>query len=118
MVKWLENDEVVKKLSELDTKCDKNTESIKILDQKVEDIHRLTTSVELIAKDISYVKSDVSDVKESQNKLSEEIKIVKSASSEKKARFLDDITSKIAWLAIGGFAIYILSQLLPQIYNN
>lgn len=96
------------------------------LSEKVDDIHKMATSIELIAHDMSYMKTDVSDLKEgqselkndfkkSQEEMKEKIKAVEDAPMKKTVSKVDTIKDKIVWLFIGGVVVYLLTQIFPNI---
>ena len=80
----------------------------------------------MIAHDMSFMKNDVSDLKDgqtelkddfkkSQEELKERIKEVEDAPAKKVASKVDTIKDKILWLVIGGVVVFLLTQLLPNI---
>lgn len=120
----MNNEEIAQKLTELECKTESNTENIKILDHKVDDIHRIATSVELIAKDMTYIKADMAEVKNgqknlqaSQEVLQTKITDVENSSAKRKEKFLDNLSDKAWWLIIGGIIAGLLAMILPQIFG-
>lgn len=94
--------------------------------EKVDDIHRMATSIELIAHDMSYMKTDVSELKDGQSELRSDFKKsqeeirgkfqdIETEPLKKKSSFLDFIKDKALVIIVTGLIIYILTQLFPQI---
>ena len=120
------DEETIKKVAEHEVRLNTLETNQKDLTRKVEDIHTIATSVELIANNVDHMKSDVSDLKEGQIELKEDfrqsnqelkdrIKDVETAPDKKKASKLDAILDKLIWIVVGGIAVYLLTQILPNI---
>lgn len=121
----MNNEDIDHRLTQLECQTKTNTEDIEALDHKVDDLHRIATSVEIIANDMSYIKTDISEVKSgqqelknSQEDLKNKITDVENSSAKKKEKVIDDLVSKLLWLVIGGLAAGILVYILPQFFNN
>ena len=105
----------------------KNVEENQVqMKEKVDDIHRMATSIELIAHDMSYMKTDVSelkdgqselrsDFKKSQEELRGKIQDIESEPLKKKSSFVDFLKDKALVIIVTGLIIYLLTQLFPQI---
>lgn len=120
------NDQTISKVAEHEVRIKNLEDGQKELTRKVEDIHTIATSVELIANNVDHMKSDVSELKEGQQELKEDfrqsnqelkdrIKDVEAAPDKKKAGKLDAIFDKLIWIVVGGIAVYLLTQILPNI---
>lgn len=119
-------DQIIKQVAEHEVRINALESGQKELTHRVEDIHKIATSVELIANNVDHMKSDVSELKtgqadlredfrQSQQELKDKIKDVESAPDKKTASKLDAIKDKAIWLIAGGLLVYILSQILPNI---
>ena len=105
----------------------KNVEENQVqMKEKVDDIHRMATAIELIAHDMSYMKTDVSelkdgqselrsDFKKSQEELRGKIQDIESEPLKKKSSFVDFLKDKALVIIVTGLIIYLLTQLFPQI---
>jgi chromosome segregation ATPase len=125
------NEDMAAKVAEHDTriKCVEGDiseikDNIKIVNDKVEDIHRISINMERISSDVGYIKTDLSEVKENQKDLSatqsemkEKLADVEVQSDIKKSKLFDDFLSKIWWLIIGGAIAYLLTQAFPNIFT-
>lgn len=119
-------DQIIKQVAEHEVRINALESGQKELTHRVEDIHKIATSVELIANNVDHMKSDVSELKEGQQELKEDfrqsnqelkdrIKDVENAPDKKKAGKLEAILDKLVWIVIGGIAVYLLTQILPNI---
>ena len=87
-------EQIIQKVAEHDVRIGTLEENQKELTHRVEDIHKIATSVELIANNVDHMKGDVSELKAGQTEL------------------------KIIWLVVGGVVAFILAQLLPNIFSK
>ena len=96
------------------------------LKEKVDDIHRMATSIELIAHDMSYMKTDVSelkdgqselknDFKKSQEELKDRIQVIEQEPMKKEGSKFVAIKDKLFWIILTAIAVYTLTQLFPGI---
>lgn len=123
-------DELISKLStqvaEHEVRIKNVEENQAQMKEKVDDIHRMATSIELIAHDMSYMKTDVSELKDGQSELRSDFKKsqeeirgkfqdIETEPLKKKSSFLDFIKDKALVIIVTGLIIYILTQLFPQI---
>lgn len=120
----MDSNDIDHRLTQLECQTKTNVEDIKALDYKVDDLHRIATSVEIIANDMSYIKTDISEVKSgqeelkhSQEDLKNKITDVENSSAKKKEKVVDDILSKILWLVVGGILTGVLAIVLPQFFK-
>lgn len=114
----MDNNEMSQKLAEHDVLIRETAEDIKALEHKVDDLHRIATSVELIAQDMTHIKSDISEVKSNQDSMKRDIAEVKNADNQRKALMVDNIKDKLLWLFIGGIAAGLLATVLPQFFKQ
>lgn len=122
-------EKIIQQVAEHEVRIDKLEENQKELKHRVEDIHKIATSVELIATNVDHMKGDVSELKDgqaelkedfrnSQQELKDRIKEVEDAPAKKTASAWDAIKEKIIWLVVGGIVTFILVQLLPNIFSK
>lgn len=122
-------EKIIQQVAEHEVRLDNLEEGQKELKHRVEDIHKIATSVELIATNVDHMKGDVSELKDGQSELKEDfrnsqqelkdrIKEVEDAPAKKTASALDAIKEKIIWLVVGGIVTFILVQLLPNIFSK
>jgi predicted nuclease with TOPRIM domain len=94
--------------------------------EKIDDIHRMATSIELIAHDMSYMKTDVSelkdgqselrtDFKKSQEELRGKIQDLELEPIKKESSILKFLKDKAAVIIVTALIIYMLTQLFPQL---
>lgn len=114
--------ELAVRLQEVDSRSRSNEhrlndheKEIKELRDKQDAIYELTSSVKSIATDMNYIKEDVKEVKTGQDKLNEKVTILENRPANETKKRFDDIKDKLIWLLIGGFAVGLLSALLPNI---
>lgn len=122
-------EKIIQQVAEHEVRLDNLEEGQKELKHRVEDIHKIATSVELIATNVDHMKGDVSELKvgqtelredfrSSQQELKDKIKEVEDAPAKKTASAWDAIKEKIIWLVVGGIVTFILVQLLPNIFSK
>ena len=122
-------EKIIQQVAEHEVRIDKLEENQKELKHRVEDIHKIATSVELIATNVDHMKGDVSELKDgqaelkedfrnSQQELKDRIREVEDAPAKKTASVWESIKDKIIWLFVGGVAAFILAQLLPNIFSK
>lgn len=99
------------------------------LKEKVDDIHRMATSIELIANDMSYMKTDVSELKDGQMELKNDFKKsneeirgkiqeIEEEPMKKESSKFEAIKDKIFWIILTAIVVYLLTQLFPMINWN
>jgi uncharacterized alpha-E superfamily protein len=125
----MENEEIIK-LTEVDARSRSNSHQIEEIKEEIKDIkneqkaiYELTSSVKLIAQDMSSIKDSVNDVKQGQkileNKMDEQITDVKQkiekVDEKSKVDFLSYIKEKILPFALGGGCIYGVIEFLKFI---
>jgi uncharacterized protein YoxC len=87
-------------------------------------IYKIATSVELMAKDLQGLKSDVGEIRDKQNSLSskmdqeigrvkDRIETVDEKDGKRALKFLSSMGEKLAWLVIGAIAAYFLYAAFP-----
>lgn len=112
------------RLTQVECQVRNNTEEIKAIDHKVDDLHRIATSVEIIANDMTHIKNDISEVKSGQEELKHnqddlksKIVDVENSSARRKEKMVDGVIEKLLWLFIGGIATGMLAYVLPQFFK-
>ena len=112
------------RLTQVECQVKNNSDEIKALDHKVDDLHRIATSVEIIANDMTYIKNDISEVKSGQEELKlnqddlkNKIIDVENSSAKKKEKMVDGILEKLLWLFVGGIVTGVLAYILPQFFK-
>ena len=122
-------EKIIQQVAEHEIRLDNLESNQKELTHRVEDIHKIATSVELIANNVDHMKGDVSELKvgqselkedfrQSQQELKDKIREVEDAPAKKTASTWDTIKEKIIWLVVGGIVTFILVQLLPSIFSK
>lgn len=94
---------------------DKHDHEIRELREKQDAIYDLTSSVKSIATEMTYIKEDVKEVKSGQDKLNEKVTALENRPAKESKKRMDEIVDKLIWLFIGGIAVRLLSNVLPNI---
>ena len=109
-------------LESVDARCKSNEHrlndhdaEIKEMREKQDAIYDLTSSVKSIATDMTYIKEDVKEVKSGQAQLNEKVTILENKPAQETKKKWDSISEKLLWLFIGGIAVGLLSNILPNI---
>lgn len=98
-----------------ETRLDAHDKKLDELDKKQDAIYELASSVKSIATDMTYIKEDVKDVKSGQKEMSNKITILENRPANETKKRIDEICEKLIWLVVGGIAVGILSQILPNV---
>lgn len=114
--------ELAVKIEGVDTRCksnehrlDEHDNELKNLREDTKTLIKLTNSVDVIATSIADVNKKVDVIGSKQDRLNDKVTVLENKPLiETKKRF-DGIYDKLLWLVIGGIAIGILSQILPNI---
>ena len=110
------------KVEGVDARCksnehrlDEHDDELKNLREDTKTLIKLTNSVDVIATSIADVNKKVDVIGSKQDRLNDKVTVLENKPFiETKKRF-DGIYDKLLWLVIGGIAIGILSQILPNI---
>ena len=85
---------------------------------------KIANSVEILATELRYVSNNVTDVKNKQDdvvskfeNLEKKVNNVEVSDAINSKKLTDSIKEKALWLIVSGILIYILSQMLPQIFK-
>lgn len=107
-----------------------NTEKrLTAVENETKDIHRLATAIELISHDTAStaaamtemktdMKEQISGLKDGQDRLDEKVTNLETAPDKKTASKVEDIKDKLLWLFIGGLAMWLFIELLPNIFSK
>lgn len=99
------------------------------VENETKDIHRLATAIELISHDTAStaaamtemktdMKEQISGLKDGQDRLDEKVTNLETAPDKKTASKVEDIKDKLLWLFIGGLAMWLFIELLPNIFSK
>lgn len=110
------------KIEGVDNRCKSNERRIDAHDVKLQEfekkqdaIYELASSVKSIAKDMTYIKEDVQEVKSGQNDMSQKITILENRPAIETKKRLDYLYEKLLWLTVGGIVTFLLYNILPGI---
>lgn len=96
----MENDEMVKTLSEVDERSKSNAKRLDCVERKQGELDKLVSTVAVIATKQQTIEDDVKEIKT-------DVKFL----SEKPAKRWDGIVDKIIMTVLGAVIIYILAQI-------
>ena len=96
----MENDEMVKTLSEVDERSKSNAKRLDCVERKQGELDKLVSTVAVIATKQQTIEDDVKEIKT-------DVKFL----SEKPARRWESIVDKIIMTVLGAVIIYILTQI-------
>lgn len=110
------------RLGRLQVQVNTNTNDILKLKEENKDIHRIATSIEVMAVEMKGFNTQIEDVKKSVAKvdgrittLDSKVDNVKNAEGNKLISRWDNIKDNLSWLFIGGLAAYALGQIFSNI---
>ena len=119
----MEPENVIERVIRLEETVIQHDKDLHELKDKNEVMYKLATSVELIANDMSYLKSDVQSIKKGQEEIftniedvEKKVRSVESAEVKKEAKVWEGLKEKLLWLVVGGFATMVLNQALGLIH--
>lgn len=114
--------ELAVKVEGVDARCksnehrlDDHDNDIKELREDTRTLIKLTNSVDVIATSIADVNKKVDVIGSKQDRLNDKVTVLENKPLIETKKRLDGIYEKLLWLVIGGIAVGILSQLLPNI---
>ncbi len=96
----MENDEMVKTLSEVDERSKSNAKRLDCVERKQGELDKLVSTVAVIATKQQTIEDDVKEIKA-------DVKVL----SEKPAKRWDGAVDKIIMTVLGAIIIYILAQI-------
>ena len=96
----MENDEMVKTLTEVDERSKSNAKRLDCVERKQGELDKLVSTVAVIATKQQTIEDDVKEIKT-------DVKFL----SEKPAKRWDGIVDKIIMTVLGAVIIYILAQI-------
>jgi seryl-tRNA synthetase len=96
----MENDEMVKTLSEVDERSKSNAKRLDCVERKQGELDKLVSTVAVIATKQQTIEDDVKEIKT-------DVKVL----SEKPAKRWDGAVDKIIMTVLGAVIIYILAQI-------
>lgn len=99
------------------------------VENETKDIHRLATAIELISHDTANttaavtemradMKEQISGLKDGQDRIEERVTNIETEPAKKTASKVEDIKDKLLWLFIGGLAMWLFIELLPNIFSK
>lgn len=120
----MDNETIIKVLTETAERAKSNSEKINNLEGDIKTIkeenkiiHEIATSVRLIAQDMTYIKTDIATVKETQSGLTEQVLDLKTNSNKIKAAWVDKAIAAILGALGTGVLAYLLRSILPNIFQ-
>ena len=112
------------KINNIENEVKNNTEDIRKIYEEQKALTKIANSVEILATELRYVSNNVSDVKVKQDdvvakfeNLEKKVNNVEVSDAIKSKNLTDSIKEKALWLIVSGILLYILSQILPQIFK-
>lgn len=93
-------------LTEVDARSKSNCKRLDALEKNFEDLHRLATSVEVIAKELEHQTSEMGEIKEKVSKLDCKVETIE----KKPGKRWEAIVEKVLLIAVGAIAAWLLSQ--------
>lgn len=114
--------ELAVRLENVDQRAKSNEHRIVALEGDMSKLHdtqltlvKLANGVDKMGEQLMEMKNDVRDIKDGYSTLNNRIVEIEHAPAERTQKRLDAIWEKVMWLAIGGLAAYVLSQIIPTI---
>ena len=87
------------------------------LDEKTEDIHTIATSMQLMSKDFSYMRDDITKIQTTQTEMQKEISDVKQTPVKAKAGIYDKVIVGVCATVGTGILMFVLNALFPAIFK-
>lgn len=114
--------ELAVKIEGVDVRSKSNTNRIESLEDGMEKIQetqitlvKLANGVDKMADQLVDMKSDIKEIKGSQEELSDKVTTLENRPAQETKQRWDNVSEKLLWLVIGGLAVWVLSQVLPNI---
>lgn len=114
--------ELAVKVERVDARCKSNEHRLEEHDNDIKELRedtktliKLTNSVDVIATSIADVNKKVDVIGSKQDRLNDKVTVLENKPLIETKKRVDGIYDKLLWLIIGGIAVGILSQLLPNI---
>lgn len=118
------NEGYVKDIAEIGERCKSNShrldeveDEIKIVRKDQQAIYDIAASVKIIAQDMTYVKTDVAEVKKSQMQIKSELADVKAKPEKAKAQWMDKAIGAVIGAVGAGVLAFLLNTLCPSIFG-
>ena len=112
------------KINNIENEVKNNTEDIRKIYEEQKALTKIANSVEILATELRYVSNNGTDVKNKQDdvvsnfeNLERNVNNVEVSDAVNSKKLTDSIKEKALWLIVSGILIYILSQMLPQIFK-
>ena len=112
------------KINNIENEVKNNTEDIRKIYEEQKALTKIANSVEILATELRYVSKYVTDVKNNQDdvvskfeNLERKVNNVEVSDAINSKKLTDSIKEKALWLIVSGILLYILSQMLPQIFK-
>lgn len=93
-------DELKIKLTEVEQRAKSNTHRIEKLEQRQDNLEKLTDTISVLANEQEHIKSDVGEIKTDVKTL-----------TEKPAKRWDAIVDKVLWAIVGAAVAFALAQI-------
>lgn len=114
--------ELAVKIEGVDVRSKSNTNRIESLEDGMEKIQetqitlvKLANGVDKMADQLVDMKSDIKEIKGSQEELSDKVTTLENRPAQETKQRWDNVSEKLLWLVIGGLAVWVLSQILPNV---
>lgn len=118
------NEGYVKDIAEIGERCKSNShrleeveDEIKIVRKDQQAIYDIAASVKIIAQDMTYVKTDVAEVKKSQMQIKSELADVKAKPEKAKAQWMDKAIGAVCGAIGAGILAMVLNNLFPTLFG-
>ena len=121
----LNNEDIVKKLTETSAQAESNTREIteikgdiRELREEYKALNRIAIDLEVMSQSITYIKEDMAEVKDGQKVMQDKIALVENGSTMDKAKSYDKIVNLVITAITSGIVGFILAQVAPAIWGK
>lgn len=112
------------KVNLLENEVKSNKDDITKINEEQKALLKIANSVEVLATEVKYMGNNLTDVKHKQDEVISKVdnleltvNTIEFSDAVKSKKILDNLKEKVIWVILSGLLMYILSQLLPNIYN-
>lgn len=112
------------KVNLLENEVKSNKDDIIKINEEQKALLKIANSVEVLATEVKYMGNNLTDVKHKQDEVISKVdnleltvNTIEFSDAVKSKKILDNLKEKVIWVILSGLLMYILSQLLPNIYN-
>ena len=103
----MNTDEMAVRLAEVDQRSKSNTHRINEFEEKLDDLNRLVTAMEVLAVEQKHIAENIASMRSDVNTLKNQVKEIE----EKPAKKWDDLVAKVIWALVAAVITFALTRI-------